>query len=156
MAEKHLVCQGAICECKYGTAPDNLKVLTHTKEYLNDPEGQQKLAASTKDIGSTFKKNTFGSCAKQNNRACVAIVAEWKGFYPKIKLNHGGFALLEDSKATCPVGGADCIEIIFHGQTAQLTQQHVDNANKDIMAQLYPFGRLKATETNQMIPKNQA
>lgn len=153
MAEKHLVCQGAICKCKFGTAPDKLKVLTHTKEYLNDPDGQQKLAVSTKDIGPTFEKNTFGSCAKQNNNPCAATVQEWKGFYPKIKYSHGGLALLEDSKASCPVGGPDCIDILFHGQTVQLTQQHVENADQDVMTQLYPFGRL-INETNQMIPIN--
>jgi hypothetical protein len=155
MAEKHLVCQGAVCKCKYGTAPDNLKVLTHTKEYLNDPDGTQKLAVSTKDTGATFEKNTFGSCSKQNNRACKAIVSEWKGFYPKIKLTHGGHVLLEDSKGTCPVGGPDCIEIISHGQTSQLSQQHIDNADKGVMAQLYPFGTLQKEDTNQMIPIKQ-
>ena len=155
MPEKHLVCQGAVCKCKYGTAPDNLKVLTHSKEYLNDPDGTKKLAASTKDIGTTFEKNTFGSCSKQNNRTCNATVTEWKGFYPKIKLTHGGNALLEDSKATCPVGGPDCITIILHGQTSQLSQQHVDNANQNVMAQLYPFGRLKAAVRHLMIPINE-
>ena len=155
MAEKHLVCQGAVCKCKYGNAPDNLKILTHAKEYLNDPDGTQKLAASTKDIGATFEKNTFGSCSKQNNNTCKATITEWKGFYPKIKLTHGGHALLEDSKATCPVGGPDCITIVLHGQTSQLSQQHADNADKDIMAQLYPFGRLKTAEKNLMIPINE-
>lgn len=153
MAEKHLVCQGAICKCKFGTAPDKLKVRTHTKEYLNDPEGKEKLAVSTKDIGPTFEKNTFGTCAK-NNSPCSATVQEWKDFYPNIKLNHGGFALLEDSKASCPIGGPRCIDIIFHGQTALLTQQHVDNADKEVMSQLYPFGRL-STENNLMIPITQ-
>jgi len=32
MADKHLVCDGALCKCKYGTIPDKLKVLTHQKE----------------------------------------------------------------------------------------------------------------------------
>lgn len=152
MAQKHLVCQGATCKCNYGTTPDILKVLTHNKEYLNDPEGIQKLAASTKDIGQTFEKNTFGSCAKQNNNPCQATVTEWKDFYKKIKFTHGGNALLENSKATCPIGGPNCIEITNHGQTAHITQQNIDNADKDVMPHLYPFGTLNPTEINKIIP----
>lgn len=154
MSEKHFVCQGAICKCKYGTAPDKLKVLTHTKEYINDPKGEKKLTASTKDINATFEKNTFGSCGKQNNKPCQAIVTEWKGFYEMHTLTHGGKVLLEDSKATCPVGGPDCIEIIFHGQVAEISQKNMDNAEKEILAHLYTSGGLQVPERNRSIPKN--
>ena len=154
MADKHLVCEGALCKCTYGTMPDKLKVLTHSKEYINDPKGQSKLTASTKDINATFEKNTFGSCAKQNNKPCQAVVTEWTGFYNKITLTHGGKALLEDSKATCPIGGADCIAIIFHGQMAEITQQNKDKGDDDVLAHLYPFGNLKAT-ADKKIPKTQ-
>lgn len=146
MAEKHLVCQGAMCMCKFGTTPDKLKVLSHTKEYINDSESSQKLLASTMEIGPTFEKGTFGSCKKQNNNPCVAIVTEWKGVYEQVSLSNGGKILLEDSKATCPIGGSDCIEITFHGQVAEIGQQNVDNADDEVMAQLYPFGELKYTD----------
>jgi len=154
MAEKHLVCDGAMCKCTYGTTPDKLKVLTHTKEYINDPKGSKKLTASTKDINATFEKNTFGSCAKQNNKPCQAVVTEWKGFYDKITLTHGGKVLLEDSKATCPVGGAGCITIIFHGQKAAVTQHNKEKADDDVLAHLYTMGNLKQSIDN-LIPKNQ-
>jgi hypothetical protein len=154
MAGKHLVCEGAICKCRFGTVPDKLKVLSQSKEYINDAKGTKKLTASTKDINKTFEKNTFGSCAQQNNNPCQALVTEWKGFYNKITLTHKGKALTEDSKATCPVGGPDCIEILFHGQTAVITQHNKDKADDDIMAQLYPFGSLKESRAN-LIPKNQ-
>ncbi|NRS94105.1 hypothetical protein HNQ03_003205 [Chryseobacterium sp. 16F] len=66
MSEKHLVCQGAICQCNYGTTPDKLKVLTQTKRFINDKEGSTKLMATNMDIGaSTFEKNTFGPCKMQ-------------------------------------------------------------------------------------------
>lgn len=39
MADKHLVVQGAICMCNFGSAPDRLKVLTNQKEYANDSGG---------------------------------------------------------------------------------------------------------------------
>lgn len=31
MSEVHLVCQGAICKCQFGTVPDTLKVKTQKK-----------------------------------------------------------------------------------------------------------------------------
>jgi hypothetical protein len=131
MAEKHIVVQGAQCMCKFGSAPDKLKVLTHTKEYANDKDGSQKSIATTVDIGATFEKNMFGSCSKMNNKPCNAVVTKWSGFYENTILTNGGKILLEDSKATCPVGGTDCIEIIQHGQKAEASKQNFNNANKD-------------------------
>lgn len=153
MADKYLVCQGAICECKFGSTPDKLKVLSHTKEYINDPDGSEKLLASTMEIGATLEKNTFGSCKKQKNSACVASIIEWKGFYQEVTLNNGGNPLLEDSKATCPIGGAGCVKIVFHGQVAEIGPQNEENADDQVMAQLYPFGELKNIEGNRAIPK---
>ena len=40
---------------------------------------------------------------------------------------------MEDSKATCPNGGKDCIKIINHGQIAEVSSQNVKNS--DPMAQ---------------------
>lgn len=153
MADKHLVCQGAMCMCKFGAAPDKLKVLSHTKEFINDPDGSQKLLATTMEIGTTLEKNTFGSCKKQNNNPCVASITEWKGFYKEVALSNGGNPLLEDSKATCPIGGAGCIEITFHGQVSEMGPQNEENADDEVMSQLYPFGELKNIEGNRAIPK---
>ncbi len=46
--------------------------------------------------------------------------------------------LLEDSKATCPIGGSDCITIKKHGQTAEVSQQNVKNADKQVLAEILP------------------
>lgn len=143
MSEKHLVCQGALCRCNFGTAPDKLKVLTQSQRYINDKEGGQKLIATNKDIGKTFEKNMFGNCAKLNNNPCQVTVTEWKGFYKKITLEENqGNALLEDSTATCPVGAPDCISIINHGQTAEVSQKSVKNANEEVLAEFFPFVNL--------------
>ena len=139
MAEKHIVVQGAQCMCKFGSAPDKLKVLTHTKEYANDKDGSQKSIATTMDIGPTFEKNMFGSCSKIYNNPCNAVVTKWSGFYEDTILTNGGKILLEDSKATCPIGGTDCIEIVQHGQKAEASKQNFDNANKDVQSQLNPM-----------------
>ncbi len=140
MADKYAVVQGALCKCKFGTTPDTLKVLSHTKEYANDDAGNKKLLASTKDIGAaTFEKNCFGSCAKMNRKPCKAVVQEWTGFYEKTVLNNKGKILTEDSKATCPVGGMPCIEIIWHGQTASLGSAATSKAETKAHAQLNPL-----------------
>lgn len=140
MSQKHLVCQGALCKCNFGTTPDKLKVLTQSKRYINDKDGSEKLMATHKDIGKTFEKNTFGSCAKLNNNPCQVVVTEWSGYYEKILLeDNKGKPLLEDSKATCPIGSKDCITIIKHGQTSEVSSQNIKNADKDAVAELCPL-----------------
>ncbi len=130
MSQKYLVCQGATCKCNFGTTPDKLKVLTQNRHYINDKDGKEKLTATHKDIGKTFEKNTFGSCSKMNNNPCQAVVTEWNGYYEKITLeDNDGKALLEDSKATCPIGSKDCINIIKHGQTVEIGKQNLKNTN---------------------------
>jgi len=139
MAEKHIVVQGATCLCNFGTKPDKLKVLTNSKNYANDDQGSKKPIATDKDIGSTFESNTFGSCAKKNNSPCTAVVTKWSAFYEKTILDNGGKILLEDSKATCPIGGTDCIKIIQHGQIAQPGEQNFKNTNDDVQKSLNPM-----------------
>lgn len=139
MSEKHLVCQGAICKCQFGTVPDKLMVKTQSKRYINDKDGSQKLMATHVDIGTTFEKNTFGSCAKMNNSPCTPTVTKWDGYYENITVeDNNGKALLEDSKATCAISGSPSIEIIFHGQTSEPNQQNVENARPEVVAQLLP------------------
>jgi Domain of unknown function (DUF4280) len=142
MAEKHLVCHGAVCECNFGAAPDKLVVKSHKKEFINDKGGSKKMIATTKDIGATFKKNTFGPCKKQpipgGHKPCQAVVTEWSGFYEKVTLENKGKILLEDSKATCPIGGKDCIKITFHGQVAAPEPSNAKNENKEVMEALNP------------------
>lgn len=64
MSEKHLVCQGAVCRCDFGTTTDKLMVKTQSKRYINDKDGKEKLMATHANIGATFEKNSFGSCKK--------------------------------------------------------------------------------------------
>lgn len=147
MSQKHLVCQGATCQCLFGTMPDTLQVKTQNRHFINDNEGKEKLTATHKDIGKTFKKNTFGSCAKMNHNPCQATITEWSGYYPKITIeDNNGHPLLEDSKATCPIGGKDCIKISHHGQIAQITKQNIKNANKEALKILCPMMKVVEEE----------
>lgn len=143
MAEKHIVCHGALCMCNFGAAPDKLMVKSHSKEFINDKNGSKKLIASNKEIGSTFEKNTFGPCQKQpipgGYKTCQAVVTEWSGFYEKVVLENKGKILLEDSKATCPIGGKDCIKITFHGQVSAPEPSNAKNANQEVMTALNPM-----------------
>jgi len=138
MPDKYIIVQGATCQCNFGSAPDKLKVLSQKKEYANDGNGAFKLIASTKDIGSTFFANTFGSCAKQNNKPCTTVVTEWTAFYDKTTLTNGGKVLVEDSKATCPIGGAGCIKVINHGQSAEVSKEQVQKAEPKLQKALNP------------------
>lgn len=147
MSLKEKVVQGAICMCNFGTTPDKLKVLTQSKYYLNDHEGKKKLAATHKDIGATFEKNTFGSCKKMNNNPCTATVTEWSGYYEKEKYSPpDGYILLEDSKATCPIGGKDCIKIIKTGQISEPTNNNLKNSDEELQSHVNPFINMKNSD----------
>jgi Domain of unknown function (DUF4280) len=159
MAEKHVVVQGGTCQCKFSESPqtDVLKVKTQTKHYANENDAEKKLIATNKDIGQTLEKNTFGKCTLQptnsGNLPCQAVITVWTGFYDKVTFEENkGNPLLEDSKATCPIGGPDCITIKDHGQKAEVTKQNEKNADDKTMALLYPFGSLKkeAEQTLQL------
>jgi len=145
MSEKHVVVQGATCKCKFSEEPktDKLKVKSQSKHYANDKDGAEKLIATTKEIGQTLEKNTFGKCKKQpvgnTFLPCQAQITKWSGFYEKVTLSNQGKILLEDSKATCPMGAPDCIEITNHGQIAEPTKQNFKNANPDVQNKINPL-----------------
>lgn len=143
MGIKYLV-QGAICACKYGSSTDELVVKTQNILYLNDCNSEKKLAATTTDIGATFKKNCFGGCAKKPHHApCTVQVTQWSAEESTQKIEGAGNLLTELSKASCPIGGQDCIIVIHHGQQAEISQQNLDNTDKAVHKQINPFSTLK-------------
>ncbi|WP_313375463.1 DUF4280 domain-containing protein [Chishuiella sp.] len=152
MSEKHYAVQGAICICTYGTTTDKLRVHTQKKHYANDKDGKEKLIVTHKDIGTTFQKNTFGSCKKKNNSPCSATISSWTGFYEKVTFSNGGHVITEDCKATCPIGGKDCITIIDHGQIAELSTQNIKNTNPVVQGVLNPLVDISTIMENEVIP----
>lgn len=151
MAEKNIVCHGAICMCNFGAAPDKLMVKSHKKEFINDKDGSKKMIATDKEIGTTFEKNTFGPCQKQpipggGYKPCQAVVSKWSGFYKNVTLSNKGKILVEDSKATCPIGGPDCIKISFHGQVSQPAPSQAKKEKKEVMAALSPMVDMEEME----------
>lgn len=141
MAIKHLVVDGAICMCNYGVTPDFLKVISQKKEYANDAQGVKKLIAGTMDIGCPFQAGTFGVCVK-TRAVCKSSVIQWSGYYSKTQLSNNGYPLLEDSKATCPVGGTDCIRIVFHGQITEINKPDLFAARPQVTKILNPAVKL--------------
>lgn len=163
MAEKHVVVQGATLKCKFSVEPktDKLKVLSHSKHYANDKDGSKKLIATDKEIGQTMEKNTFGKCKLQPTNSdylpCMAVVTVWKDFYKEVTLSNKGKVLLEDSKATCPIGGPDCITVDKHGQKAEGSSSTMKNANSAVMTQLNPMvnaGKIDQTPTHEGVQGN--
>ncbi len=145
MSEKYIVVQGADCKCKFSVEPliDKLMVKTHEKEYANDKDGSKKLIATDKELGQTLEKNTFGKCKLQPTPGgylpCKAVITKWSAFYEKVTMSNGGKILLEDSKATCPIGGPDCIFIDKNGQKTEGSSQNTKNANAEVQSQLNPL-----------------
>lgn len=145
--EKYAVVHGATCKCKFSQNPqaeDTLVVKSQKKHFANDKAANKKLIASTKELGQTFKKGTFGNCLKQplgNNqyKPCIPDAAEWKNPYEKVTLSNQGKILMEDSKATCKFGAPGCIEITKHGQKAELGKQQIQKADRDILMQINPL-----------------
>ena len=130
-----------------------LKVLSQTKHYANDKDGEEKLIATDKDIGQTLEKNTFGNCKMQptgnSYLPCQAVITVWTGFHEKGSLSNKGKILLEDSKATCPIGGPDCITIKNCGQKAEPSKHDFMKTNNDVMQILNPFVNM-TTFKNEM------
>lgn len=160
MSEKHYVVQGAVCQCKYSVAPqtDILQVKTHSKHYANDNSEKDKFIATDKEIGQTMKKNTFSKCKKQPRgndfEICLVDVTEWSGVYEKVTYSNNGKALLEDSKATCSKGTPDCISIINHGQTVELSEKNIQNSSPQILAEILPGVNFSDFEEEALLINN--
>lgn len=146
MSRKYVVVNGASVQCKFAeisNTTDILKVKTQNKHFANDKDADKKLIASTKEIGQTLEKNTFGNCKLQptgsSYKPCQAVIQQWSGFYKKITLSNQGNILTEESKATCPIGGPECISIANHGQIIEQGKQNAMNVKKHLSNQINPL-----------------
>lgn len=145
MSGKHVVVHGATLQCKFSEAPktDILKVKSQSKHFANDKDAEKKLIATTKETGQTLEKNTFGNCKLQptgsSYKKCQTVITQWRNPHEKITLSNQGKILVEDSKATCPIGGADCIFVVKHGQKMELSKQNVKNARVMLSNQINPL-----------------
>ncbi|GAA0723960.1 hypothetical protein GCM10009430_27990 [Aquimarina litoralis] len=147
MSTGHVVVDGAMCKCKFGTTPDTLVVLTQQKEYINDSGGSKKLIANTMDIGMPLKAKTFGQCKLQPSSSgylpCVPAITQWQDFYDKVILSNQGQILTEKSKAMCAISGSPSVEFTWHGQTAAAGSSSVEQADEEVQSQLNPLVNVK-------------
>ena len=143
MSDVAIVCQGAICECKFGMVPDQIQIVSTHKEFVNETSGSQKMIATNMDIGQPLVAKTFGQCKLQPTIGgflpCVPAITQWQGFYDKVTLSNMGKILTEDSKAICAIAGAPCVEITFHGQVAAPGATQMQDADEQVHAQLNPL-----------------
>ncbi|WP_297975736.1 PAAR-like protein, partial [uncultured Capnocytophaga sp.] len=80
-------------------------------------------------------------------KPCQAMVTQWSGAYENVTYEeNNGHPLLEDSKATCPIGGKDCISITNHGQVCEVTEQNIRNARQEVLNILFPLMQLEVDD----------
>ena len=144
MSDKHIIVHGATVKCKFSVEPklDKIQVLSQKKHYANDSDGSEKLIATTKEIGQTLEKNTFGKCKLQPTNSdflpCQAVITKWSNFYKNVTLSNKGQILTEESKATCPIGGPDCITIDKHGQKGAASSQDANKTDDETANDINP------------------
>ncbi|AWK05191.1 DUF4280 domain-containing protein [Flavobacterium crocinum] len=159
MSDKYVVVHGATCKCRFSKdskATDILQVKSQKKHFANDKGANKKLIATTKELGQTLQKGTFGNCLNQplgNNQyqVCIPDFSNWSKPHDKVTLSNQGKILIEDSKATCKKGLPDCIEITKHGQIAEVGKQQMQKADRDVIKQINPLLSLEDLEDNQLL-----
>ena len=117
---------GKIDVFKYSINRKNIYINHHAPDLV-----LEKMAEKAGSIFFPLEVETL-----PNGNPCQALVTEWSGYYEKITLeDNKGKALLEDSKAICHIGGKDCITIIDHGQTSEVSSQNMKNADPEVMVE---------------------
>ncbi|WP_199185109.1 DUF4280 domain-containing protein [Aquimarina sp. I32.4] len=150
MSRGHVVVDGAMCKCMHGNAPDTLVVQSQQKAYINDGDASRKLVGNSMDLGMPLQAKTFGQCKLQPSSSgylpCIPNILRWQNYYNKVELSNGGQILTEESKATCAIAGAACIEFTFHGQTVG-GESSVQEADPETQVHLNPL--VDATMINE-------
>jgi len=149
MSDKAIVCNGAICKCKFGISPDKFTVISRHKQFINEKNGSQKMVGSSMDIGQPFQAKTFGQCKMQPTPSgsflpCIPTITQWTGFYDKVTLSNQGKILLEDSKGMCAISGSPCVEFTFHGQVGVPSQSQALATQEEVHAQMNPLASFHA------------
>jgi hypothetical protein len=143
--KKYFITDGAPCICKFGTAPGMLKVNSHRLMVINHAD---KKIATSQELQNTFYPPAFGSCTFYSPfiRPCSPVVIQWSDFYKKMRIQGNAYPLMPESKATCAVCGAPCIDITFHGQIEIPGPLHIKNATTEHQTDLDPAGSLSQEE----------
>jgi hypothetical protein len=142
--KKHFIIDTAVCMCKFGTVTGLLKVISHNLMVLNHSNSK---IATTMELGSPFYPPMFGVCkANWPPRPCVPNIIKWSNPFKKMRLQGNAYPLMPDSKATCAMCGAECIDIMFHGQLEIPGPLHIQNATAEHQSELDPTSNLSQEE----------
>ncbi|WP_052100744.1 PAAR-like protein [Porphyromonas gulae] len=146
MSDKFIV-EGALCTCKFGTAPARLIILSPDRAHMNGG----KSIADTMNIGNVFQPPGFAMCnSTYPPKPCVPAVIQWSGAFDQIKFNRVTSPLLSTSKGTCALGCPHCIEFIKEGQTAMPGAGQMNSAAADFQGDMDPLGESLALYENQI------
>lgn len=134
MKDEYVV-NGAICLCKFGTAPGFLKVLNNQAVCMNG-----KLAATDKTLGNVFEGAGFTMCKKSwPPRPCTPSIVNWSGAYDGVSINGSSSPLLGTSKGTCAMGCTDCICFQTSGQIPIPNEQQVMKSAMALRSDINPL-----------------
>ena len=155
MSDVAIVCNGAMCKCKFGVTPDTFTVISKHKHYVNEENGSQKMAGSSMDIGQPFQVKTFGQCKLQPSSSgylpCVPAITQWQGFYEKVTLSNQGKILTEDTKGICAIAGNPCVEFTFHGQVGVPSPSQATETQQEVHSQMNPLASFQAPIEDTLI-----
>lgn len=147
MNGKEYIVDGAICICKYGTAPGRIKVENQRSAYMNSG----KPTATTLTLGNVFYPPAFAICkASWPPRPCTPAVTLWQNAYMKLEIETGGYALTDQSKGTCAAGGPMCIDIVQTGQIPLPGSGQMLSATAALQSEMDPLGESVALTENQI------
>lgn len=111
---KEFISEGAVCICKFGSAPAIIEIKDQEHSKLNGG----KRCATTKTLNGVFGPAGFVICnASYPPRKCSPQPTMWSGFFKGLKIGVDAYPLTNESKCTCASGGKDCIEFTISGQT---------------------------------------
>lgn len=138
---------GAICMCKFGTAPGILKIIDQHFVHVNG----KKLAATTLNLGDVFQPPGFAVCrATWPPRPCTPAVTGWTLPFEKVKINRMASILTNESMGTCASGCPDCISFVTNGQFALPGVMQLKDASGIFQGDLDPVGESLALNENQI------
>lgn len=146
MADKFIV-EGALCTCKFGTAPARLLVLVPDRAHMNGA----KAIADTMNLGNVFYPPGVAMCnSTYPPKPCVPAITQWSGAFDKIKFNRVASPLLVTSKGTCALGCPNCIEFINEGQVAMPGIEHLKQVQSEFLGDMDPLGDSLALHEEQI------
>lgn len=146
MTDKFIV-EGALCACKFGTAPARLIVLSPDRAHMNGG----KSIADTMNLGNVFRPPGFAMCnSTYPPKPCVPAVTRWSGAFDRIRFNRAASPLLPVSKGTCALGCPHCIEFIEEGQMAIPGAGQMNLAAAGFQGDLDPLGESLALHEDRI------